>query len=541
MDGNVPGNVTQIFGTPGGGGGGPCLIEPQDGTLFPNNWLRPRFRFTAPSGAGVYEIRLHAGNQANDLVVYTTATTWTMPKEMWQPLAAHTYDQPIQVTVRSAPAGGGSVQTSAMTGFQIAPVPASGTMVFWSTSGATYFNGKPTGNETKLSGFSVGDEGVAEVLRPFDVMLQTIDQGYAPRAVSCIGCHTSTPDGEFISFNDFYPWNAVLSSGKPGSKGLAPPYLGAGGRRAAGMPFVGITTFSRAHWSSGDRTMVASYDTCGGQYCAQGQGMDMNMQSGLIWVDLENAATGMQPQELMTAGAWNWIYRPNPGSGQYAAAPSWSRDGSKILFTMSTHVKSGRLGSGTAHLYTVPYSKMGPQVPTPVPGDGSAAGRAQYYGTLSADDKLIVYNEVDEQTALTNHPKQDSLDQNPFLEGMYSQPKTELYVIPTQGGTKTRLVANDPPQCPGQQASPGINNAWAKWSPEVAPAGNRVYYWLIFSSWREGARYPTGGPVAQLYMTAVAVDETSIRTYPAVYLWNQPAASSNHTPAWDIFQIPGVE
>jgi hypothetical protein len=67
-----------------------------------------------------------------------------------------------------------------------------------------------------------------------------------------------------------------------------------------------------------------------------------------------------------------------------------------------------------------------------------------------------------------------------------------------------------------------------------------TFYWLIFSSWREGKRYPTGGPIAQLYVTAVMTDETSIHTYPAIYLWNQPSGSSNHTPAWDIFQIPDV-
>jgi hypothetical protein len=81
MDGNVPGNAGQIFGTPGqGAAGGPCIIEPQENSLFPNNWLRPRIRFTA--GQGLYEIRLHAPNQANDLVVYTSNTTWKMPKPM---------------------------------------------------------------------------------------------------------------------------------------------------------------------------------------------------------------------------------------------------------------------------------------------------------------------------------------------------------------------------------------------------------------------------------------------------------------------------
>src|SRR6476661_6089428 len=106
--GSAPANAGSIFGTPGSGStGGPCMIEPQDNTLFPNNWLRPRFRFT--SGAGLYELRMKAANQANDLVVYTTDTTWTMPRDMWTALAVHTRDMPIEVTVRSAPMSGGQV------------------------------------------------------------------------------------------------------------------------------------------------------------------------------------------------------------------------------------------------------------------------------------------------------------------------------------------------------------------------------------------------------------------------------------------------
>jgi hypothetical protein len=133
---------------------------------------------------------------------------------------------------------------------------------------------------------------------------------------------------------------------------------------------------------------------------------------------------------------------------------------------------------------------------------------------------------------------------NEFLDGMYAQPKTEIYVSLAAGDMKRRLAANDPPQCPGQPMSPGINNSWPKWSPESPDSqrsGNRTYYWLIFSSWREGAHYSTGGPIAQLYLTAVTMDEINVQTnYPAIYLWNQPATSSNHTPAWDRFQIPDV-
>jgi hypothetical protein len=551
MEPGAPANAPTIFGDPGtGSAGGPCVIEPQDNTLFPFNWLRPRFRFT--SGAGLYEIRLHAANQANDLVVYTTATTWTMPKDIWMALSTHTRDMPIAVTVRSAPPGGGAVQLGSQVHFTVAPVGANGKLVYWSTSGTTYFNGQPTGTETVLNGFAVGDEGVVEVLRPYvnnapQVAMTTYDQGLNTRNVKCIGCHTSTPDGAYIAFNDFYPWGAVLASGTT-PVGSKPPasLLGVGGVNAITQPWVGITSFSVAHWSAGDHIMVAPLGTCGnGQPCNRGGGMDMDQQSGLAWFDLESAAAGdinMGWGPSLRGTAWNWIYAPV--TGLYAAAPSFSHDGTKVLFTMTDKVKSGRLGTtGNAHLYTVPYSKTAAQNAMPVPGDGSAAGKVQYYGTLSGDDKFIAYNELDATVANQTHPALDSMDVQAgvSLDGMYAQPKTEIFVLQSAGGTKHRLAANDPPQCPGQPTSPGINNSWPKWSPQVETSGNRTYYWLIFSSWRDGGHYPTGGPIAQLYMTAVTVDEINIVTnYPAVYLWNQPANSSNHTPAWDRFQIPDV-
>ena len=102
---------------------------------------------------------------------------------------------------------------------------------------------------------------------------------------------------------------------------------------------------------------------------------------------------------------------------------------------MTDKVKSGRLGtSANTHLYTVPYSKTAPQAAMPVPGDGSAAGRVQYYGALSGDDKYIAYNELDATTANNQHAALDQMDLNAgvTLDGMYAQPKTEVFVIQTQ-------------------------------------------------------------------------------------------------------------
>ena len=255
------------------------------------------------------------------------------------------------------------------------------------------------------------------------------------------------------------------------------------------------------------------------------------------------------PATTLKGTAWNWIYPPDTTNKKYAAAPSWSHAPSDdfIVFTMTSNVKSGRLGTGTAHLYQVPYSKTAAQTPTAIPGDGSDPAYAQYYGTLSADDAYIVYDQIPASTAAVNHATSTTsatgCNPSPCVwEGMYMQPQTELFVIPTAGGTGTRLAANDPPQCPGQMTSPGINNTWAKWSPEVATAPNGDHLLLgdLLVLAAGDGRPANGSPIAQLFMTVIVKTELGLQTYPAVYLWNQPANISNFTPAWDVFKIGSV-
>jgi hypothetical protein len=524
MDGNAPSNAPTIFGDPSNGGsGGPCLLEPAVGALFPNNWLRPRFRVKAPAGQNLFEIRLHAANQSPDLVVYTTNTTWTMDKAMWTALAQDTRDMVITVSVRGASMSGGSVAKGTSGNITIAPVGASGTMVYWSTKGST--NGTPTNDETLLSGFAVGDESVVTVLTPGQAVNPPADVMGTPPS-HCIGCHTSTPDGLYISYNDFEPWSLVLASGAMGMVGASPPFLRGGGFRAISLPWTGISTYSGGHWADGDHLAVAPIDT--GSSVS-----DTDQHPGLAWFDLESRSTSSTAAALQTDGAWGWIY--NAAAGAYAAAPSWSHDGSKVVFTMTNKVVSGRLGTGTAHLYSVPFAKT-PGAATALPLTDTS-GTADYYGALSHDDQLIAFNRVPAATANQTHMQLDG-SKNAW-DGMYMQPATEVFVAQVSGGTATRLAANDPPSC-SNITSPGINNTWAKWSPEVQTANGKTYYWLIFSSWREGQVSSTGSPIAQLYITGVVRDETGLNSSSAIYLWNQPADISNHTPAWDVFQIPAV-
>jgi hypothetical protein len=490
--GAAPATSAQLFGPPSQGAqsGGPCLAEPEIGALYPNNWLRPRFAWTTPNTETLFELRVHASNQTNDLVVYTTQMQWTMPESMWSALSADSQDVPMTVSVR-----GGLLNGTTLTGealgssgsIGIAPVSAPGTIVYW----AVVNNGQ-TG---LLKGFHVGDESVLTVLDPSQV------QERGPAGLPCIGCHASTPDGLNVGFSIGYNegspgayTDSIATLGIDASPGLVPSFLSADGK-AAMDALGGIPAYSGAHWSAGDRTVLLS-DT-----------------GDLHWVNL--AGAGAQATGVVARGA---------ADKGLATDPSWSHDGQTIVYTSAQSVYNGRQAGGPMDLYTVPYAGGAGGTAAPIAG-ASQTSVAEYYPALSPDDAYVVFNGA------------------PTGDNPYSDPQAQIFLVPASGapsGQPLRLGANDPPACT-QHTSPGVTNSWAKWSPsaQYVPVLKDTYYWIVFSS----TRYPSGPAEnsPQLFITAVVVDtQGNVTTYGSLYLWNQPPGEHNHTPAWDYFQIPPV-
>ncbi|MDD9932151.1 MAG: hypothetical protein OXT09_01030 [Myxococcales bacterium] len=568
LEPGVPGDAAQRFGEPDDfGSSGPCVLEPalsegdRPGALLPSNWLRPRFRFEPLAGETLWEIRLQSPREANDLVVYTQDTTWTLPEEIWEGLSLHSRDVPITVTIRGV--GGGGGQPSGTRGdFQIAPVEARGNLVYWATTSSEV---EP--NSSKLVGFSVGDEWVVDALTIPDVGDRQIKSeggrnlrsGYeVPEGhVQCIGCHVSTPDGEAVAFTDHWPWNNVLARIEEGVAGQRPDYLTNGGELLLNQPWLGMQTFSPAHWSDNERIVVTAYTP-------RSNGRDMGFSDGasypsssdrLAWFDLASAAsfeadqTQGDVQQQLNDQIQGELGRSIgllalDGESRSVAAPDWSHDGGRIVYTSADRTQDGRLSTnnGEVDLHVVPYNAGKGGAVEPVAG-ASQPGVAEYYPAFSADDSLIAFNRV---AQIDN-------------EMIYYRPDGEVYVVPAGGGEPLRLAANDPPACTGER-SPGVINSWPKWSPSVASASQssdelgkppRSFYFLIFSSARAypgqfdlpKTQYsPPDTRSSQLYMTAVVRDESTgqLTSYPAVYLWNQEPETSNLTPAWDEFKIPPV-
>jgi hypothetical protein len=496
FDGTAPSNSGTLFGSEGSGAstGGPCLVEPESDVIYPQNWLRPRFTWTPLGGQNLFELRLHVANQLKDLIVYSSNTQWTMPSTLWDALRVHSPTEKMTVSITGGIYAGGALTGEALGSsypMSIAPVQATGTIVYWTTSAGT-----------ALKGFAIGDETVETVLTPPQVTETT---------TTCIGCHTSAPGGEYVGFSlsgsAGWPNALALINPKDGTVGAPPTFLSTAGAAAVARNNLGISTFSLGHWGSGDYRMIAAFNDVTAS----------TQTNELQWIDLAAASAASATGTLARTG--------DPNS---AGAPAWSHDGNTIAYVSTNKFCSGRLGGGcdgvmynaptdpgsTADIYTVPYSGGAGGTATPLSGASSSSVQ-EYYPVFSSDDAWIAFDRI------------------PNDLNMYNQAQAEVSVIPAAGGTATRLEANDPPACSGV-ASPGVTNSWPKWGPTALQANGNTYYWLVFSSTRSAAANP------QLYVTSVVQTGSSVATHGALYLWNQPATENNHTPAWDTFQVPAI-
>jgi WD40-like Beta Propeller Repeat len=472
-NGNTPSGAPSLFGSPDGGAqsGGPCLTDPELGSLLPQNWLRPRFHFLAPSGQNLFEIRLHAANEANDLVVYTASTTWTMDAATWSGLQAHVVDQPITVTIRGAVFDGTSLTSGPALGSRgtiaIAPASANGAIVYWTSS-----------NGTALRGFTIGQETVQDVLRPTQA------------GTACIGCHASTPDGLFVavaaSSDSGNGDPAIIAMRSADGKLTLPTFVSTAAQTNLARSYQELPVFSKSHWMTGDRVVLSMLYT--------------NPEYEIIWTDLEAATAAQGTGVLARTG--------DPG---HPAAAAFSHDGQSVVYASGATVSSG-VTISDGDLRVIPYANRAGGLSTAVVG-ASDSNYNEFYPTWSPDDQWLAF------------------DRLPTGQSSYNNAASEVWVIPAAGGAATRLAANDPPACSGK-ASPGVTNSWPKWAPDSSHADTRTFYWLAFSSTRGDGGNP------QVYVAPIVIDGGVVKTYPALYLWNQPAAENNHTPAWDNFQIP---
>jgi hypothetical protein len=457
----------------------PCLVQPEPDTLYPRNWLRPRFQWNGPEGA-IFALEIAVSNQRNVLRVFTTAKRWTMPKAMWSALATNSAERPLNISLRTGTfdqARITAVSKATRIEARISSTSAPGSIVFWG------IDGTGASAVTAIKGFQPGDESVTDILRPAQVK---------QKSSNCIGCHVGSPDGEHVLFSAaattagaYFGISSVKD--KPGN---APPFLSLASiatlESAGGW---GLTATSKAHWTPGNYSQIVS-----------------NGFGQLRWINLAEVD-----------GSKNTAILARQGDTGIAFSPSWSASGDRIVYSSMTkeidsakpETINGGIGGTDGNLRIIPFSAHAGGVSVPVPG-ASDAKYNEYYPAFSSDDALIAYSRAEQG-------------------GAYFNPAAEIMVVPSSGGTAVRLTANDPPLCTGLK-SPGVTNSWPKWAPTAALRNGERVYWLTFSSTRFGR--------SQLVVSAVVTKDSAIvRTHGSVHLWNQSENEGNHTPAWDYTPI----
>ncbi len=422
-----PTDSQTLFGDPNGGSatGGPCLSEPEVGTVYPRNWLRPRFTWLPATGENLYELRITTTTQVNPLIVYTTATQWTMPAGLWTGLQSHSVNTPLTVSIRGAHYDGTMLATlehGSSGDISIAPVDAPGAIVYWTTTGGT-----------RLRGFNIGSETVTDVIT-------TTDAGS-----KCVGCHSSTPDGSFVGFSS----TQNAGNGDPATLGLltsdgthaAPSWISPSATTLMARTGQELPVFTKMHWQNGDHTAITMF-TVGGKF-------------QMMWTDLEASSTAQ-------GTGWDVVARTGDTNG--AAYASFAHNSDTLLYVSSPDVASG-VTVKNGNLMTVPFNNRAGGTPTPISGADTTTFN-EYYPTFSPDDTYVAYNRVAAGST------------------SYNNSQAEVWVIPSTGSaTPTRLAANDPPSC-SSKTSPGVTNSWPKWAPGASDDGGKRYYWLTFSSTR---------------------------------------------------------
>lgn len=498
IDMGVPAEAPALFEeTPAQPHGGPCMAEPPMGVLVPTNWTPLRFDWIAPAGQNVFELRLSVENQVNELVVYTTATSYTIPEDVWTGLAGHSAGRDIKVVVRSAEIDGGQLVSGPFAGTEgvvhVAPVAAPGSIIYWTT-------GAPGSNETALKGFTIGDTDVKTVLAP-----EGLGDG-----TTCVGCHSSSPDGALSFFVRDAPDGArsVTARKVDGTAGLpAAMQVSTVALDLLARPKQVVPTLSKAHDSAQDAVVLTiMYDRA-----------LLGPAPELLWTDLhaQDPATG-------------WGILERTGDTGAIASPTWWHDGSTIAYTSAATSAEGVVtaitdGDQRTDIYTVPFNDRQGGDATPLPG-ASEPAYLEYYPVISPGDALLAFNRF----APYRQPNGGWADS-------YDEPMAEIFVIPSSGGEAVRVAANDPPACVGK-TSPGLTNSWPRWAPSAEVFDGKKYYWLTFSSKRRDANNPqlfVGGVVTRMENGAEVIDAT----YPALYVTSQVPEENNHTPAWDVFQI----
>ena len=142
---------------------------------------------------------------------------------------------------------------------------------------------------------------------------------------------------------------------------------------------------------------------------------------------------------LSDTGTLNWVQvdgtahgtLARTGDANKATEPAWSHDGSQVVYVSGDVDHRRPPGQRAGGLYAIPYANRAGGAAKPLPGASDPAA-TEFYPSFSPDDAFVAF------TRLAGNGSS------------YSNPASEVYVVPFgggTGGTAVRLAANDAAAC----------------------------------------------------------------------------------------------
>ena len=483
----------------------PISIDyPQDGSIFPPGITPPTFLWR-DAAASSWHIdvafgdktplihllikgeRLHIGAIDRDCISSTNelpkltpqqaaSWTWTPDASTWATIQAHSRELPATVTI---------------TGYGVSHALSSRSQILLTTSkdpvGAPIFY-----RDVPLMP-SAGANGTVQPLAPSAIHLihwrmrdirQPASRTVLKDMPTCANCHSFSGDGKTMGIDIDGPSN---------DKGLY--------AIASVKPHVSIQNKDMVQWKADGqvgqtRVGFMSQVSPDGRYVVStfaGPGLDVSKSYFITNFKDYRFLQVFYP----TRGILEWYSRatgkrqPLPGADdpRYVQTDGvWSPDGKYIVFARAEAKDPHPEGQKPAihandpnetpiqyDLYRIPFNDGRGGVPEPIIG-ASQNGMSNNFPKVSPDGRWIVFVQCH--------------------NGQLMRPDSQLFIVPSNGGTARRLRANTP-----------LMNSWHSFSPNGR--------WLVFSS-------KARSPYTQMYLTHLDADGNDS---PAILIDNATAAN----------------
>lgn len=477
-----PAAALVVLGEPAAVGPDVEIVYPPPEALAPADFAPITVQWTYSGPQPDFFLVRFASSQA-EISMMGAPSGWTVPggyavtlsKSIWKALFA--FDDGDDYLLRVVPV---FLQGNQLAGKLVGSAPRAFHVTKEKTGGAIYY-------------WNTAMQAV-RVLEPGNLAAKSVP---TPGGI-CTGCHSISPDGTTMAVSHMVGASfGSMSMSLVGAKtGAVPTWLHADAAKVLASSFTISAAFSEKYFTATDKRLVVP--------STAGAGLG---GVSLLAVDLLKGTSN----KLVAGG----------DLGQQAF-PTWSKQGTYVVYASASDVGQGFSGSQATALYRVPFNDGNGGQAAVIAG-ADEPGIFHYYPALSQDGQWIIYNRADPAGPACP----SSGGGGPSSGGgatTYDNCNAELWAVPIGGGKAIRLdnanLGTDP-----------LTNSWPTLGQVVGK-----YLWLTFSSRRDYGLLHKGSPAApQIYVAAIDPQKLAKGedgSFGALWLPGQDLGAGCHIARW---------